>query len=137
MRALFDTNVLIAAFLTEGLCSKLLGRAKRKHFELYTCPFVLAEFEEKLAKKFSATKVEIKETLMLIKEASFTVNPASNNIIVSNICRDADDDNVLACALAAKADYLVTGDSDLLIISTFRGTKIMTPREFELLFDDV
>ena len=57
--------------------------------------------------------------------------------MVSNICRDADDDNVLACALAAKADYLVTGDSDLLIIGIFRGIKIITPREFELLFEDV
>jgi putative PIN family toxin of toxin-antitoxin system len=137
LRALFDTNVLIAAFLTEGLCSKLLGRAKRKHFELYTCPFVLAELEEKLAKKFYAAKGEIKETLTLIKEASLTVNPASNNIMVNNICRDTDDDNVLACALAAKADYLVTGDSDLLIIGVFRGIKIITPREFELLFEDV
>ncbi len=137
MRALFDTNVLIAAFLTEGLCSKLLGRAKRKHFELYTCPFVLAEFEEKLTKKFSATKREIRESLALIKEASLTINPASNNIMVSNICRDADDDNVLACALAAKADYLVTGDSDLLTIGIFRGIKIITPRGFELLFEDV
>ena len=137
MRALFDTNVLIAAFLTEGLCLKLLGRAKRRQFELYTCPFVLGEFEEKLAKKFTATKIEIREALALIKEASLTVNPASDNITVNNICRDTDDDNVLACAIAAKADYLVTGDADLLIIDAYQGIKIISPREFELLFDDL
>jgi predicted nucleic acid-binding protein len=42
---------------------------------------------------------------------------------------------VLACALAAKAEYLVTGDSDLLEIKNFQGIKILTPREFEFLFD--
>jgi putative PIN family toxin of toxin-antitoxin system len=50
-------------------------------------------------------------------------------------CRDQEDDPVLACALACKADYLVTGDRDLLEIKKFHKIKIVSPREFELLFD--
>jgi len=50
MKVVFDTNVLLAAFLTEGLCSKLLLRAKRGEFDLYLCPFILHEFRDKLKK---------------------------------------------------------------------------------------
>ena len=54
---------------------------------------------------------------------------------LSGVCRDKDDDIVLACALEAAVDYLVTGDKDLLILKKFRGIRIVTPRDFELLFD--
>lgn len=57
-----------------------------------------------------------------------------HNLKVRNICRDADDDNILACALAAKADYLVTGDADLLELKMHKGISIITPRDFEALF---
>lgn len=136
MRALFDTNVLLSAFISEGLCSKLLSRAKKKQFALYTCPFVLSEFREKLTRKFSATVKEADETAALIEGISVTANPATKMVVVTGICRDSDDDNVLACALAANVDYLVTGDPDLLIIETYQGIKIVSPREFELLFDN-
>lgn len=50
------------------------------------------------------------------------------------ICRDKADDHVLACALACKADYLVTGDQDLLEIRKFHKVRIITPRDFQLQF---
>jgi len=133
VRALFDTNVLLAAFLTEGVCEKLLTRARKRHFDLFTCPFILHEFERILTKKFSATKQEKEAALALIAEAvQDSVQPSG---IPSGACRDKDDDNVLACAAAAAADYLVTGDKDLLQLGTYRRIRIITPREFELLFD--
>jgi predicted nucleic acid-binding protein len=52
------------------------------------------------------------------------------------VSRDPDDDNILACVLAANADYLVTGDHDLLDLHEFERTRIIFPREFELLFND-
>jgi predicted nucleic acid-binding protein len=55
--------------------------------------------------------------------------------IPSGACRDKDDDNVLACALEADADYLVSGAKDLLHLTVSRGVRIITPRDFELLFD--
>lgn len=133
MRALFDTNVLLAAFLTEGVCKKLLIRARKRHFDLITCPFILREFELILVKKFSATKQEKETALALIVEAAFDrVEPSE---IPAGACRDEDDDNVLACAVEAEAEYLVTGDRDLLDMKTYKGIRIVTPREFELLFD--
>ena len=133
MRALFDTNVLLAAFLTEGVCEKLLTRARKRHFDLITCPFILREFERILVKKFSATKQEKETALALIAEAARdSVDPSE---IPAGACRDKDDDNVLACAVEAEAEYLVTGDKDLLDMKKYKGINIVAPREFELLFD--
>jgi putative PIN family toxin of toxin-antitoxin system len=64
-----------------------------------------------------------------------TEHVIKHSIKITGICRDVDDDNVLACALAAKADYLVTGDADLLVLKNFRGIKIISPRDFEAMFD--
>jgi len=132
MRVVFDTNVLLAAFLTEGLCSKLLSRAKKSHFNLITCPFILREVERNLKKKFTASSDQTKNVLNLITEATYDIVEPSQT--VSGVCRDKDDDHVLECALEAKADYLVTGDGDLLVLKKFHKTRIVIPREFELLF---
>ncbi len=134
MKAVFDTNVLVAAFISEGICAKLLARARKKQFQLVTCPFVLREFERVLKKKFKATTDEVNEALDLIAEAvQIEAAPVKN---APGVCRDPDDDNVLACALAADADYIVTGDDDLLVLVNHGETRILAPRDFEMLFED-
>lgn len=52
MIAVFDTNVLIAAIITEGICSKLLHRAHMGEFSLISCPFIMKELGRILSKKF-------------------------------------------------------------------------------------
>jgi len=132
MIAVFDTNVLIAAIITEGICSKLLHRARVGEFSLISCPFIMKELRRILSKKFHLEHEEIVLVIEPISEAIGQI--IKHNLKITNICRDADDDNVIACAVAAKADYLVTGDSDLLEIKNYRGVKIITPRDFEALF---
>jgi uncharacterized protein len=134
VKVVFDTNVLIAAFVSEGICFKLLSRARRRQFELITCPFILKEFEAVLVKKFSAGRQEIKEALRILAEAACSIVYPEQ--AVSGICRDPDDDNILSCLKAASADYLVSGDTDLLEIGQFEQTRMITPREFETLFED-
>jgi uncharacterized protein len=134
MRVVFDTNVLVSAFVTEGVCAKLLGRARRRQFQLITCPFILKELETVLFKKISATKRETRKVLRILAEViSDLVEPDPS---VSGIYRDPDDDHILSCAKASSADYLVTGDSDLLDLREFGGTRIVPPRDFELLLED-
>jgi putative PIN family toxin of toxin-antitoxin system len=133
MKAVFDTNVLVAAFVTEGVCAKLLGRARRKQLDLVLSAVILEEFENVLLRKFSASKEQIRTASTLISEAAQTV---SHTAVVSGICRDPDDDQILSCALSAEADYLVTGDNDLLELKEFHGIRILTPGAFELLFED-
>lgn len=134
MKAVFDTNVLVAAFVTEGLCSKILMRGRKRQFHLIACPIILREFEDVLIKKFFASRNEVRSALEIVSETIHRIVRPSET--VQGICRDPDDDAILACALAAGADYLVTGDADLLALKTFRGIRIITPREFELLFND-
>ena len=134
MRAVFDTNVLVAAFAAEGICSKILARGRKRQFDLIPCPIILQEFDRVLIKKFSATRNEARSALRIVSEAIHSVVRPSQ--FVQSVCRDPDDDAILACALDARADYLVTGDEDLLEMKVFKGIQIVTPRDFELLFND-
>jgi putative PIN family toxin of toxin-antitoxin system len=136
LRVVFDANVLIAAFIGEGLCSKLLSRANKRYFDLYSSSFLISEFQEALQTKIRASKSEIKALTDLLIEVITLADPTEGQERQARgTCRDKEDDPVLACALACKADYLVTGDRDLLEIKKFHKTKIVSPREFELLFD--
>jgi len=133
MIAVLDTNALIAAIITEGTCSKLLRRARAREFSLVSCPFIATELRRILSKKFRLSHNELASAMGPISEAIGQV--IEHSLKVKGICRDADDDNIIACAIAAKAAYLVTGDSDLLEIKDYKGIKIVTPRDFESLFD--
>lgn len=132
MIVVFDTNVFISAIITEGLCSRLLKRARLKEFSLVICRSIFDEIRGVLKEKFNASKDEILLALDVINESiSNMVDP----IPIQPICKDKDDNRIIACALSAKADYLVTGDADLLEIKKYKKLKIISPRDFELLFE--
>lgn len=136
MKVVFDTNVLMAAFLTEGLCSRILARANRGDFELYISPSIIREFEAALKDKAGLSGPEVRTVIGLVNEIASLVEPKEHDTkMARGICRDETDDHVLACVLACKADYLVTGDKDLLEIGRFRRLWVISPRDFELLFD--
>ena len=132
MRVVYDTNVLVAAFLTEGVCSTLLVRARRGECELTLSTDIIKEFERILRKKFSLSQSEISDVRKVLAEATEEVRQKVNPI--APVCRDPDDDRILACAREARADYIVTGDEDLLVLKRYGAIRIVTPRDFESLF---
>jgi putative PIN family toxin of toxin-antitoxin system len=134
VKAVFDTNVLIAAFLTEGVCFKLLIRARKGEYDLILSADIVKEFERILHKKFSLSQSEISDVNTVLREATREIIQQIHSI--KSVCRDPDDDKILACAYKANADYIVTGDEDLLIIKQYGGIPILTPRDFENLFAD-
>lgn len=134
MKAVFDTNVLIAAFLTEGICSGLLIRARKQAFNLVLCDDIIREFEGILIKKFKLTSTDISEISAIVSEAASEI--LHNLDPIPNICRDPNDDMIIACAIDAAADYIVTGDEDLLILKRYKDIVIINPRNFEALFAD-
>jgi uncharacterized protein len=134
VKAVFDTNVLVAAFVSEGVCSKLLIRARKKQFHLFVSYFILEEFERVLTRKLTVPRGDARDAVGLISEAADIVSLPPR--LEAPICRDPDDDPLLACSLAAEADYLVTGDADLLELQSYRNTLIVSPRNFESLFVD-
>lgn len=133
MRVVFDTNVYIAAFVSDGICAKLVRRARRREFELFLCHIVIHEFSTKLKSKFHCTAKEIEQARTLIAEAATAV--LTEGVLPSPVCRDLDDDLILACAETASAEFLVTGDKDLLVLKRHGRCNILSPRDFELLFD--
>jgi len=134
VKGVLDTNVLAAAFLSEGVCYKLLLRARKKEYDLVLSPDIIAEFEGVLLRKFSLSRSELSDVRNLLVEAISEICREVDPIDPTS--RDPDDDKILACASASGADYLVTGDEDLLVIKQYGGTKILAPRDFESLFMD-
>ena len=135
MKALFDTNVLVSAFVAEGLCARLLARANRREFDLFMSSTIKKEFEKALEIKIGLLPEEIREALALLEDAAKIADPTKGHIQLSGICRDETDHAVLEAALACGAEFIVTGDRELLGLGEFRGIRIVTPREFEFLFD--
>jgi putative PIN family toxin of toxin-antitoxin system len=134
MKAVLDTNVLVAAYLTEGLCARLLRRARQRQFEAITCPLILTECRKNLKRLTAPSSGALDATMQHLQAITTTVNPAPN--LTPKICRDPADNEVLGCAITARVDYLVTGDRDLLDLHPHRSLPIVSPRDFESLFAD-
>lgn len=126
MRLLFDTNVLIAAFVARGACSELFEHCSRNH-TLIASPALLAELEGTLRRKFGATVRDAEAVVTLLKSRLSLIDPPP---LDRPVCRDPDDDMVLAAARAGRCDCIVTGDKDLLILDYFEGIPIVTPMMF-------
>ena len=132
MKAVFDINILIAAFLTEGLCSGLLTRARKRNFNLVLSDDIIREFKNTLTKKFKISSADVSEITSIVTEAASEIIDETTPI--ARTCRDQDDDMIIACAVSATADYIVTGDEDLLVLKRYKNIVIINPRNFEALF---
>jgi len=126
LKLVIDTNVLIAAFIARGTCHELLEHCALRHTILIS-DFILNEFETKLVSKFGFTAEEAAAATALVQTRAVLHSPEP---LSERVCRDRDDDNVLALALAASADCIVTGDKDLLDLAEYRDLPILAPGEF-------
>jgi uncharacterized protein len=125
VKIVLDTNVLLAAFATRGLCEAVVAVCLQEH-ELVLSKPILAEFRKHLRGKFRMPPAQVKEIVELVREKATLVVPLD---VPPNACRDANDLMVLG-TLAAGADCLVTGDSDLLTLGQYDGRPIYSPRAF-------
>lgn len=126
MKVFLDTNVLISALTTRGLCAELFEGVIGEH-ELLTCEPVLLELQRVLAEKFRIPEPVIKGYLGLLRAEAQMAEPADSSVIKF---KDPDDIPILASALAAKAEVFVTGDKDILALGEVAGMPIADPRSF-------
>jgi putative PIN family toxin of toxin-antitoxin system len=126
LKVLFDTNVLISAFISRGVCGELFEYCLVYH-EILVPGFVKNEFRKTLSGKFKFSKGTVDEAVRLI-EANTT--SADHDALPQAICRDHEDDAVLAAAGKSRADRIVTGDEDLLVLKEFQGIPIIRPADF-------
>jgi uncharacterized protein len=126
LKVCLDTNVLVAAFATRGLCADVLRAVLAEH-ELILGEVVLSELRRVLTKKLRVSP----ESLRAVEAVFEGITPVPKPKKASSLeIRDPADRWVLATAEAAGADVLVTGDDDLLSVAGESVIRIVSPRAF-------
>ena len=133
MTIVCDTNVFISALLFPGgPPDEILKLVREGYAKLAVSPEICAELEGVLRKKFGMPDRDIKEIIQTIREMSFLVKPKEE---IRLIREDPPDNRILECAVAADADYIVSGDvRHLQSLKEFRGVPILSPARYVLLF---
>lgn len=132
MRLVLDTNVVASAVLWVGVPRQLLQAAREKRISLFTSIPLLAELTDilvrsKFEKKLAASGLSIEQIVDRYAELAAVVQPAA---IAPTVLDDPEDDQVLACAVAARADLIVSGDRrHVLPLGSFEGVSIVSPAE--------
>lgn len=126
MRLVLDTNVVASAILWAGTPRLLLQAAREKRIVIYTSTPMLVELGDILARrkferKIAASRMTPEQIVEGYAQLATPVHPAH----LSGIAPDADDDVVIATALAANAELLVTGDQPLLSVGGYRSVRIV------------
>ena len=125
MIVLFDANVLISGLTTSSLCLEIIEAAIKEH-EPLTSPVIVEEARRSLSRKFP----QHTKALQALDQFRLFATVADPPPLAEPTCRDPDDDWVLAAPIAGKADVIVTGDEDLLVLEKHQGIPIVTPRGF-------
>ncbi len=131
MRLVLDTNVVVSALVFGGTPLQLLHAAVTGDVLLFTSPVLLAELREVLARPHLAVPLarkqsSVEQAIAKYDELALRVSPPSIPRIVPN---DPDDDHVIACAIAAHADAIVSGDRDLLDLGQHQDIVIITAKQ--------
>ncbi len=129
LRAVIDTNVLLAGLLWRGPPHALLEHVRAGTVSLVSSPALLAELANVIERaKFSAiltrTNISRTQSLAQVRQLAEVIDPPP---LPQVVCRDPDDDQVLALAIAAKVEFIVSGDNDLLSLGNFEGIPIIAP----------
>lgn len=132
-KVVLDTNTLVSALLFRGELSKIVNLWKNGSIVPFFSKETFGEFKTVLGyPKFTLTEQEIK---VIIEEEVIPYFEAIEVMgKVRGLCRDADDDKFIACALSASADFIVSGDRDLLDIGKYKSVRIISALELLKMF---
>lgn len=133
LRLVLDTNVVVAGLLWNGPPRRLIELAiKDQAVELFSSPVLLAELTRTLDYTKFAARIQAFGTSIevLVAQYAALVSLVTPTTIPRVVVGDADDDHVIAAAVAAHAEFIVTGDrKHLLPIGSHHGIAIVTARE--------
>ena len=132
LKAVLDTNVLISSLFWKGPSRHIVDLAIANKIKSITSTEILEEVEAVLYEDFPQVPYDkIEGIIRDILSYSQLIIP--QQVTVKKL-RDLKDTKVIACAVSVKADYIVTGDKDLLVLKKYEGIRISTPQAFLDLF---
>lgn len=129
MRIVLDTNVLVSGVFFGGIPSRILDEWAMERFTVYASPSIMDEYLrviERMRSTQAQEAVADRWTAMLPKVCHMILDQR----LPHAVSRDPSDDKFIACAMAANAGYLVTGDMDLKTVPQELDFKIVSPAEF-------
>jgi putative PIN family toxin of toxin-antitoxin system len=127
VRVVFDTNILVSALtFPGGRGEAALRRVIDEHDRLLLSKPILDELLGILSRKFSREPEELAHLAVFLSELSLTVKPRRR----LNVVEDEPDNRILDCAVAGRADAIVTGDKALLALQAFGEVRIISLREY-------
>lgn len=130
IKVILDANIYASFFLTGGeTIATVFALWKRGEFEIFVSIDIVAEVYRifrypKIQKRI--TSVDNKALIQMLEDHVERVYPQER----THVSSDPDDEKYLEAAIACQADYLVTGDRDLLSLKKFGTTRIVSPKEF-------
>ena len=131
MKAVYDTNVFVSAFLVPGSKGEqAFLLARRRQVELFSSIPILRETAGILRLKFKQSEEDIRAALKMMGRAATIVRPSQKVAVL----KDLPDNRILECALAAQAEVIVSGDRHLLGLKQFKGIPILRLADFLRLF---
>ncbi|MFH1458549.1 MAG: putative toxin-antitoxin system toxin component, PIN family [Candidatus Omnitrophota bacterium] len=132
IKVILDTNVLISSLFWKGSSRHIVDLAIASKIKSVTSPEIMEEVEAVLYEDFPQVPYEKIEWIIRdILSYSQLIIP--RRVTVKRL-RDSKDTKIIACALNAKAEYIVTGDKDLLALEKYAEVRILTPKTFLDLF---
>jgi len=126
VRLVLDSNVLVAALGTRGMCAELFERVLVAH-EYVIDANILGEVERALRTKFRLPEPRVLEAVALLRGTGQWVDAAP---LPAPVSRDPDDDSILALAKASGSRLIVTGDDELRVLNPWEDVEIVRPRDF-------
>jgi putative PIN family toxin of toxin-antitoxin system len=132
LRAVLDTNIIISGLLWGGLPGRIFQAALNEAFTAVLTEALLAETmrvlsRDKFISQITARQIDLTKIQEQYRAAAEIVEPAD---ILGNVVRDPKDVMVLACAVGGKADYIVSGDHDLLTLVVYENIAIVSAAQF-------
>jgi len=137
VRIVPDTNVYVSALLWTGNPHRLLRMAEAGELTLVTTPAIMEELRDVLGRPKFRLRIRTLQTSVaeLIESLLSVVEVIPDLPIEPVITRDPDDDTILACAVAARAEWLISGDDHLLRVKRYKGIPIVTPSQFSRIWE--
>jgi len=125
LRVVVDTNVFISGLLWGGNPGKILNLWLWGKFNLLMSPYLCFEIID-VYQKFDNPSQDIEKLRLYLETKTIKIIPKKK----VRVCRDPKDNQILALCWVGQADFLITGDKDLLSLKEFKNTKIVRPKEF-------